>query len=146
MQAPFDGRFKILAEEYPGLLLRLLGILKPGTKPEVVSILRELQLDAVEVDHVYRIGQERLVHFEAITRWSAQRTSRLALYRFLQWSSWYVNLQPYIGANDHDANTLSTWEAGQNADVPEDYMHCCFRGSVDPGSRTLRRTSSEIID
>ncbi|HEY3836093.1 MAG TPA: hypothetical protein VGL72_05960 [Bryobacteraceae bacterium] len=86
MQAPFDGRFKILAEEYPDLLLRLLGILESGTKCELIHELRELQLDPVEVDHVYRIEDEthgRLVHFEAISHWDYRRTSRLALYRFL---------------------------------------------------------------
>jgi hypothetical protein len=86
MQAPFDGRSKTLAEEYPDLLLRLLGILEPGAKSECVDVLRELQIDPVQVDHVYRIvddAGERLVHLEAITSWSAKRTSRLALYRFL---------------------------------------------------------------
>lgn len=86
MQAPFDGRFKILAEEHPELLLRLLGIVEPGMKPEFIHVLRELLLDPVEVDHIYRVGDEgeaRLVHLEAITSWSRERTSRLALYRFL---------------------------------------------------------------
>jgi hypothetical protein len=96
MQAPFDGRFKILAEEYPDLLLRLLGIVESGTKPEFVSILRELLLDPVEVDHVYRIGEERLVHFEAITRWSAKRTSRLALYRFLLRQKYELPVSSYV--------------------------------------------------
>jgi hypothetical protein len=99
MQAPFDGRFKILAEEYPDLLLRLLGILEPGTKCEVVHILRELQLDPVAVDHVYRIGDEsdgRLVHFEAITHWSSQRTSRLALYRFLLKHKYRLPVASYV--------------------------------------------------
>ena len=42
MPAPFGGRFKILSEEYPHLLLRLLGVLKPGMKTEFIDILREL--------------------------------------------------------------------------------------------------------
>lgn len=99
MPAPFDGRFKILAEEYPDLLLRLLGILEPGVKPEFVDILRELHLDPVQVDHVYRIGDEvtgRLVHFEAITSWSAQRTSRLALYRFLLGQKYEIPTSSYV--------------------------------------------------
>ena len=69
-KTPFDGRFKILAEDYPELLLRLLGIVDAGTRREVVHVLRELQIDPMEVDHVYRIGDEvsgRLVHFEAIS-------------------------------------------------------------------------------
>jgi predicted transposase YdaD len=77
-RAPFDGRFKLLAEDHPELLLRLLGIVDPGT--------RELQLDPMAVDHVYRIGDEvsgRLVHFEAITKWLRSQTSRLALYPLL---------------------------------------------------------------
>jgi hypothetical protein len=85
-KTPFDGRFKILAEDYPELLLRLLGIVGADTRCEVVHVLRELQLDPLEVDHVYRIGDEvsgRLVHFEAISRWQTSRTSRLALYRLL---------------------------------------------------------------
>jgi len=83
MKTPYDGRFKILAEEYPALLLRLFGIVKPGTKTQLIDILRELQLDPVQVDHVYRIGDERIVHFEAITSWRTERLPRLALYRFL---------------------------------------------------------------
>jgi hypothetical protein len=85
-KTPFDGRFKILAEDYPELLLRLLGIVDAGTRREVVHVLRELQIDPMEVDHVYRIGDEvsgRLVHFEAISRWQTSRTSRLALYQLL---------------------------------------------------------------
>jgi hypothetical protein len=85
-KAPYDGRFKILAEDYPELLLRLLGIVAPDTGRDVVHVLRELQLDPMQVDHVYRIGDEvsgRLVHFEAISRWQGSRTSRLALYRLL---------------------------------------------------------------
>jgi hypothetical protein len=83
MKTPFDGRFKILAEEYPDLLLRLFGIISSGTKTQLIDILRELHLDPVQVDHVYQIGDERLVHFEAITSWRAERVPRLALYRFL---------------------------------------------------------------
>jgi hypothetical protein len=86
MKTPYDGRFKILAEEFPDLLLRLLGILKPGTKYHPVHILRELQLDPVQVDHAYLLGEgaeARIVHFEAITSWRNSRVPLLALYRFL---------------------------------------------------------------
>lgn len=99
MQAPFDVRFKILAEEYPDLLLRLLGIVEAGTKPECIHILRELQLDTVQVDHLYRIEDEaggRLVHLEAITSWSAKRTSRLALYRFLLAQKYKLPVASYV--------------------------------------------------
>lgn len=83
MKTPYDGRFKILAEEHPELLLRLFGIVAPGAAAEPIDILRELHLDPVQVDHVYRIGNERIVHLEAMTRWRADRVPRLALYRFL---------------------------------------------------------------
>jgi hypothetical protein len=99
MNAPYDGRFKILAEEYPELLLRLLGILKPGMKPQIVNEIRELQLDPVLVDHIYRItGEqtERLVHLEAITSWDAQRVSRLALYRLFLKHKYRLPVSSYL--------------------------------------------------
>ena len=86
MKTPYDGRFKNLAEEFPDLLLRLLGILKPGTKYQPVHILRELQLDPVQIDHAYLLGEgveARIVHFEAIASWRNSRVPILALYRFL---------------------------------------------------------------
>jgi len=83
MRSPFDGRFKGLAGGHPYLLLRLFSIIRAGAKPQVIDVLRELQLDAVQIDHAYRIGDERIVHLEAITNWHAERVPRLALYRFL---------------------------------------------------------------
>lgn len=86
MKTPYDGRFEILAEEYPQLLLCLLGIVKPGTKAQTIDILRELHLDPVEIDHAYRVEDEtgtRIVHFEAVTSWRIRQIPRLALYRSL---------------------------------------------------------------
>ena len=86
MKAPYDGRFKILAEEYPLLLLRLLGIADSGSKPQPIDAIRELQLDPVQIDHVYQMGGDDppyVVHFEAITRWRTDRIPLLALYHFL---------------------------------------------------------------
>ena len=96
MQAPFDGRFKILAEEHPDLLLKLFGIVDRATRPELVHLLRELQLDAVEVDHVYRIGDDRLLHFEAITSWVGSRVPLLALYRFLLRQKYGLPVSSYV--------------------------------------------------
>jgi hypothetical protein len=48
MAAPFDGRFKTLAEGYPDLLLRLLGILEHDAKSGCLDVLRELQIDPVQ--------------------------------------------------------------------------------------------------
>ena len=96
MKTPHDGRFKILAEEHPGLLLRLLGIVEPGVRTEAIDILRELHLDPVQVDHVYRIGDERIVHFEAITSWRADRVPRLALYRFLLREKYRLPIASYL--------------------------------------------------
>ena len=83
MKNPYDGGFKILAEDHPELLLRLLGIVAPGEKPHITSVLRELQLDALQIDHAYILDNASIVHFEAITSWDARRTGRLALYHFL---------------------------------------------------------------
>lgn len=83
MKTPFDGRFKGLAGDHPYLLLRLFRIIRAGTKPQIIDVLRELHLDPVQIDHAYRIGDERIVHFEAITSWHTERVPRLALYRFL---------------------------------------------------------------
>jgi hypothetical protein len=99
VKAPYDGRFKILAEEYPDLLLRLLGIMGPGTKSQPIDIVRELQLDPVQVDHVYRIGDgesARLVHFEAISSWQTQRIPTLALYCFLLKRKFKLPVSSYI--------------------------------------------------
>lgn len=96
MKTPYDGRFKILAEEYPDLLLRLFGIIASGTKTQLIDILRELHLDPVQVDHVYRIGDERLVHFEAITSWHNDRVPRLALYRFLLGQKFSLPVSSYL--------------------------------------------------
>lgn len=96
MPTPYDGRFKLLAEEFPGLLLRLLGIVEPGCSLETIDILRELQLDPVQVDHVYKIGGDRLVHFEAITSWRTDRVPKLALYRFLMRQKYALPLDSYI--------------------------------------------------
>src|SRR5580698_6689170 len=99
MKAPYDGRFKILAEEYPDLLLRLLGIVGPGMKSQPIDIVRELQLEPVQVDHVYRIGDgdsARLVHFEAITSWQPQRIPTLALYCFLLKRKFKLPVSSYI--------------------------------------------------
>ena len=96
MKTPYDGRFKILAEEYPDLLLRLFGIVKSGTKTELIDILRELHLDPVHVDYVYRIGEERVVHFEAISNWRADRIPRLALYRFLLGQKFDLPVSSYL--------------------------------------------------
>ena len=98
-QAPYDGRFKLLAEDHPELLLRLLGIVDRSTSSEVVHILRELQMDPMEVDHVYRIGEGtggRLVHFEAITNWRRSQTSRLALYRLLLKQKFKLPVESFI--------------------------------------------------
>ncbi len=96
MKAPFDGRFKLLAEEYPDLLLRLLGVAVEGTP---VDILRELQLDPVLVDHVYRVGEgaaARLVHFEAVTSWRSKRIPLLALYHFLLRHKFKLRVESYV--------------------------------------------------
>lgn len=81
MKNPRDGRFKSLAEGPPELLLRLLGLWEPGMDTQPIDLPRELQLDAVQIDHAYRIGDE-ILHFEAISRWDARRVGTLALYRF----------------------------------------------------------------
>jgi predicted transposase YdaD len=99
MKTPYDGRFKILAEEYPDLLLRLLGIVGPGMKTQPIDLVRELQLDPVQVDHVYRIGDEdsgRLVHFEAITSWRTQRIPLLALYHLLLLRKFKLPVSSYV--------------------------------------------------
>src|SRR5262245_13877326 len=96
MKAPYDGRFKLLAEEFPGLLLRLLGLVEPGCSLETIDILRELQLDPVQVDHVYKIGNERLIHFEAITSWHNDRVPKLALYRFLLRQKYDLPIDSYL--------------------------------------------------
>ncbi|MFN7936772.1 MAG: hypothetical protein U0R19_25860 [Bryobacteraceae bacterium] len=96
MKTPYDGRFKLLAEEFPHLLLRLLGIVEPGCSPAPIDILRELHLEAVQVDHVYRIGEDRMVHFEAITGWHASRVPRLALYRFLMKEKYGLPVSSYL--------------------------------------------------
>ena len=83
MKNPFDGGFKTLAEDHPELLLRLLGIVAPGKNSHVVTVVRELRLDAVQIDHAYFVDNSSIAHFEAITRWDARRVGRLALYRFL---------------------------------------------------------------
>ena len=51
MKNPHDGDFKDLAEDHPELLLRLLGILQPGTKTQIKDILRELRIEPVLIDH-----------------------------------------------------------------------------------------------
>lgn len=96
MKTPYDGRFKLLAEEFPNLLLRMLGIVEPGCSAEPIDILRELHLDPVHVDHAYRIGSQRLVHFEAITSWHATRVPRLALYRFLMKQKFQLPVDSYL--------------------------------------------------
>ncbi|MFN7938938.1 MAG: hypothetical protein U0R19_36755 [Bryobacteraceae bacterium] len=83
-------------EEFPGLLLRLLGIVEPGCSPQTIDILRELQLNPVQMDHVYKIGEERLVHFEAITSWRADRVPKLALYRFLLRQKYDLPVDSYL--------------------------------------------------
>ncbi len=83
MKNPYDGGFKLLAEDYPELLLRLLGIVGPGEKAQITSVLRELQLDPVQIDHAYILDKATIVHFEAITSWDTRRIGRLALYHFL---------------------------------------------------------------
>lgn len=86
MKNPYDGGFKTLAEVYPELLLRMLGILNSGTKPRLIDIVRELQLDPVIIDHGYRIGEgedSRIAHFEAFSKWHARKIGTLSLYNFL---------------------------------------------------------------
>ena len=83
MKNPYDRGFKILAEDHPELLLKLLGLADSGTKTQITSILRELQFDAVQIDHAYIIGAADIFHFEAITKWHAERLGRLGLYTFL---------------------------------------------------------------
>ncbi len=51
MKNPRDGRFKNLAEGPPELLLRLMGLWEPGMEAQAIDLLRELQLDAVQIDH-----------------------------------------------------------------------------------------------
>ena len=85
MKNPHDGSFKDLAEDHPELLLRLLGILKPGTKTQIKDILREIRLNPVEIDHAYLVEDEdgqRVVHLEAVTRWHPERGGTLAVYFF----------------------------------------------------------------
>lgn len=83
MKNPFDADFKTLAEDHPELLLRLLGIVAPDTKPQVINVLRELRLDTVQIDHAYILDDALVIHFEAVTSWDAVRIGRLALYHFL---------------------------------------------------------------
>ena len=61
MKNPYDGGFKILAEDHPELLLRLLGIVAPGEKPHITSVLRELQLDALQIDHAFILDNASIV-------------------------------------------------------------------------------------
>ena len=96
MNNPFDARFKLLAEGHPDLMLRLLGIIGPGKKRRITSILRELTLDAVQIDHAYFVNFTTLVHFEAITKWDPGRISRLALYRFLLREKHQVKVVSYV--------------------------------------------------
>ena len=58
MKNPYDGGFKDLAGDHPELLLRLLGILQPGKKTQITHVPRELQLNAVQIDHGYMIEDE----------------------------------------------------------------------------------------
>ncbi len=51
MRNPRDGRFKSLAEGPPELLLRLIGLWEPGMEAQAIDLLRELQIDAVQIDH-----------------------------------------------------------------------------------------------
>ena len=86
MKNPHDGDFKDLAEDHPELLLRLLGILQPGTKTQIKDILRELRIEPVLIDHAYLMeneGGKWIVHFEAITSWNRKQIGSMALYQFL---------------------------------------------------------------
>ena len=99
MKNPFDGGFKDLAEDHPELLLRLLGILQPGTKTQITHIPRELQLDAVQIDHGYLIADEcgtRIELLEAITSWNARKIGAMALYAFLLWQKYKVPVHCHV--------------------------------------------------
>jgi len=96
MKNPFDGGFKSLAEDHPELLLRLLGIVAPGAKTRITSLLRELQLNAVQIDHAYVLDDASIVHFEAISNWDARRVGRLGLYRFLLRQKYRVPVVSYV--------------------------------------------------
>ena len=86
MKNPHDGDFKDLAEDHPELLLRLLGILQPGTKTQISHILRELRLEPLAIDHAYVVEGDAgkyVVHLEAVTKWNLKQTASMALYQFL---------------------------------------------------------------
>lgn len=86
MKNPHDGAFKDLAEDHPELLLRLLGILQPGTKTKIKHVLRDLRLNEVHIDHAYRMEDDTgswVEMFEAITSWHAEKIGTMALYNFL---------------------------------------------------------------
>ena len=90
MKSPYDAGFKILAEDHPELLLRLLGIVAPGKKTQVTNVLRELRLDPVQIDHAYMLDDATIVHFEAFTSWDPGRIGRLALYHFLLREKYHI--------------------------------------------------------
>lgn len=50
----------------------------------------------MQVDRVYRIGDERIVHLEAMTRWRKDRIRRLALYRFLLHHRFQMPVSSYL--------------------------------------------------
>ena len=86
MKNPHDGDFKDLAEDHPELLLRLLGILQPGTKTQITNILRELRLEPLAIDHAYLMENETgkwVAHLEAVSKWNLKQTGSMALYQFL---------------------------------------------------------------
>ena len=83
MKNPFNGGFKILAEDHPELLLSLLGLQQPGAKTQITNLPRELHLDPIEIDHAYLINGEHIIHFEAITNWAPKRLGLLAVYHLL---------------------------------------------------------------
>ncbi len=99
MKNPYDGGFKDLAGDHPELLLRLLGILQPGKKTQITHVPRELQLNAVQIDHGYMIEDEfgnRIELLEAITSWNAKKAGSIALYAFLLWQKYKIPVHCHV--------------------------------------------------
>ena len=154
MKNPFDGGFKELAEDHPELLLRLLGILQSGTKTQITHVPRELQLDAVQIDHGYLIEDEsgtRIELLEAITSWNARKIGAMALYAILLQRKYRVPVHCHVlfmaekYAPKASGHLLFESDFGLTIEIPYQSHRLwqidpaiCFEKGSEPGETMLK--------
>jgi len=116
---PYDHSFKLLADDDPRAALAVFAGIPLDADIEVETTDRELNVETLRVDNLYRCrqnGEEFLVHFEAVSRFRADTLDRQAGYVRAIVTKYKLPCRSYI---------LLLTETGVPARLPK-FLDCSF--------------------